>query len=73
MIVCARRAGLTRFLVLFSEELGYLISSLALRELDIVLGVASIVHERKEAVLGDVKLDFVRSPSVAQQSNQSSY
>jgi hypothetical protein len=62
MTVCARHAGLTRFLVLLGEELGDFISSLTVRELDIVLGVASIVHERKEAILGDIKLDFLISP-----------
>jgi hypothetical protein len=65
MSVRAEQARLTRFLVFLGEELGDLISSLALREFDIVFGVASIVHQRKEAVLGDVKLDFAISSCIA--------
>jgi hypothetical protein len=73
IIFFSRQTGLTGVLVLFGEELGDLISSFTLRKLDIILGVASIVHEREKAVFGDVKLSFLVSLSMAQQSDQSSY
>ena len=47
---------LTSILLILAEELIDFIANLAVRHLDIVFGVASISHQGKEAVLGNVEL-----------------
>lgn len=48
---------LTGVLALVGEELPDLVASLALGDLNVVLGRAVIRHEGEEAVIGDIKLD----------------
>ena len=38
------------------EELGDLVTDLAVGQLDVVLGIAIVGHEGKETVVGDIKL-----------------
>ena len=47
---------LTDVLLLNLEELLDLVANLTVRELDIILGVAVVVHEGEEAIVGDVEL-----------------
>lgn len=47
---------LTAVLLLLTEHAVESVTSLALRDLDIVLGVTVILHEGKEAILGNVEL-----------------
>jgi hypothetical protein len=47
---------LTGVLLLLLEELGDLFADITVRDLDIVLGVAIVIHEGEEAIVGDVKL-----------------
>lgn len=51
------RSRLTGVLLVFLEKLVDLLANLTVRELDVVLGVALVVHKRKEAVLGNVELE----------------
>jgi len=48
----------TGVLLLVLEELVDLLANLALRDLDIVLGVTVVVHEGEETVVSDVELRF---------------
>ena len=50
----------TGVLLLSGEELGDLVTDLAVGHLDIVLGVTIIVHEGKEAVVRDIELESMR-------------
>lgn len=47
---------LTGVLLLLLEELVDLVTDFTVGELDIVLGVAVVVHEGEETIVGDVKL-----------------
>ena len=47
---------LTGILLFFAEELVDLLTNLALRNLDIVLGSAVLGHEGEETIIGDVEL-----------------
>jgi hypothetical protein len=38
------------------EHLPDLVANFAVWELDVILGVASIVHEREEVIIGDIEL-----------------
>ena len=51
----------TSVLLIGLEELGDLVADFAIRHLDIILGSARVVHERQEAIVGDVELCAVRS------------
>lgn len=48
---------LTDVLLLLTEKLDDTLANLALGELDIVLGVTVILHQGKEVIVGDVKLE----------------
>jgi len=48
------------FLLLHLEEFRYFLANLALRDFDVVLGIAVITHQAKESIIGDVeKLVFL--------------
>jgi hypothetical protein len=53
---------LTGVLAVINEELPDLVTDVAIRNLDVVLGGAIVGHEGEEAVVGDVKLCFVLAP-----------
>ena len=61
-VACQRRtqssviSELTSVFLIGAEELFDLLADLALRDLDIILGIAVLRHERKKAVVRDVKL-----------------
>ena len=52
---------LTSVLAILSEELADLVTDLALRDLDVVLGGAIVGHEREETVIGDIELNSALS------------
>lgn len=59
--LCSRRCFrnsvvLTDVLLLFPEHQFDPVTHLTIRDLDVVLGVTVVVHEREEAVVGDVEL-----------------
>lgn len=47
---------LTGVLLLLGEELADLVANLTVGDLDVVLGVAIVLHQGQEVVVGDVKL-----------------
>lgn len=47
---------LTGVLLLLGEELANLLANLTIGDLDIVLGVAIVGHQRQEVIVGDVEL-----------------
>lgn len=49
-------AELTGILLFDSEELLDLLANLAIGNLDIVLGLTVVSHQREESVVGDIKL-----------------
>ena len=51
------RALLTGVLLLSPEQAVDLLADLTIRHLDIVLGVTVIVHEGKETIVRDIKLE----------------
>lgn len=48
--------GLTGILLVGLEELGDLVTSLALGHGNVVLEIAVVAHEREEAIVGDINL-----------------
>ena len=48
--------SLTAVLLLITEHLGDSVSNVILGELDVVLGVAGLIHEGQEVVIGDIQL-----------------
>jgi hypothetical protein len=52
----SNRGVLTGVLLIDLEELVDLLTNLTVGHADIILGVTVVVHERKEAVVGDVEL-----------------
>lgn len=48
---------LTDVLLILTEKLDDTLANLAVGELDIVLGVTVILHQGKEVIVGDVKLE----------------
>jgi len=42
-------------LLFFGEKLGDFLADFSIRNLDIILGLTVISHQRKEAVIGDIK------------------
>lgn len=48
--------GLTGILLIGLEELGDLVTDLALGHGNIILEIAIVVHEREEAIVGDIDL-----------------
>ena len=52
---------LTAILAVVGEHLVDLVTNFTLRELDIVLGAAIVIHQRKETVIGDVELVHIRT------------
>jgi hypothetical protein len=63
----------TGVFVLFGEKLGDLVSSLTIWELDIILGITSIVHKRKEAVFRNIELKPIVRPPMTARCSGSSY
>lgn len=51
-----RGVELTGILLISLEELGDLVTDFAIRDLDVVLGVAVVAHQRKEAIIRDIEL-----------------
>lgn len=47
---------LTAVLLLLTEHAHKTLANLTFRDLDVVLGVTVILHERKETIVGDVEL-----------------
>ena len=52
---------LTAVFLLLTEHADKSLANLALRDLDVVLGVTAIRHEGKEAIFGNVELKINRS------------
>ncbi len=50
---------LTGVLLILAEQFVDLLPNLIIRDLDVVLGLTAFGHEVQEAILGDVKLNFV--------------
>ena len=53
--------SLTAVLLLLTEHLGDSVSNVILGELDVVLGVAGLIHEGQEVVIGDIQLSATMS------------
>lgn len=52
---------LTGVLLLLLEELGDTLTDLVIGELDIILGVTVLLHQGKEAIIGNVELEKERN------------
>jgi hypothetical protein len=52
-------ANLTGILLVSGEKLVNLLSNLSIGDLDIILGLAIISHQGKEAIIGNIELDTV--------------
>ena len=59
MSVAYQFTVLTGILLIGAEELVYLVTNFTIGNLDIVLGIARVVHEVKEPILADVELYVV--------------